>query len=193
MTSTSSTEPTRNDVLAMVAEAIYGADWVSPLARRLGVSVRTAQRWKSRQTEAPQSALDALRELAIDSSLEHVWQGIRLQAWLDEGRLIDLEEAASRELQRQGEVDRLWWLFDTTVRMIVEMRQPIPGCDATIRAVVDRLRRDDPELLAAALSYDDDLRQYLPADYVPVAVDMSKYTTDATPERYQPQLDDDQG
>jgi hypothetical protein len=36
-----------SDLLARTGEALYGAQWQSPLARDLGVSDRTMRRWSS--------------------------------------------------------------------------------------------------------------------------------------------------
>lgn len=35
------------DLLIRAGQALYGREWVSPLARELGVSLRTMTRWKA--------------------------------------------------------------------------------------------------------------------------------------------------
>ena len=40
-----------------IGYAIYGHEWVSPLARAIGVNTRTAQRWKSGETTVPETVL----------------------------------------------------------------------------------------------------------------------------------------
>ncbi|GGD24224.1 helix-turn-helix transcriptional regulator [Aureimonas glaciei] len=52
----------RQDLLSRAAEHAFGHRWQSDLARHLGVSIRTAQRWASGDSEVP---LGALRDLAI--------------------------------------------------------------------------------------------------------------------------------
>ena len=44
---------TDTDKLRTAGEALYGACWQSDLARALGVSVRTVQRWAAGRTEPP--------------------------------------------------------------------------------------------------------------------------------------------
>ncbi|KQT57536.1 MULTISPECIES: helix-turn-helix transcriptional regulator [unclassified Aureimonas] len=56
------TNDERRDLLARAAETAFGARWQSDLARHLGVSIRTAQRWASGSSEVP---VGALRDLAI--------------------------------------------------------------------------------------------------------------------------------
>ena len=41
------------DDLRILAGAIFGPDWVSPLGRAVGVSLRTAQRWASGEAPVP--------------------------------------------------------------------------------------------------------------------------------------------
>lgn len=35
------------------ASSLYGRDWQSPLARRIGVDARTVRRWKAAEREIP--------------------------------------------------------------------------------------------------------------------------------------------
>lgn len=41
------------DTLAEAGQALYGAAWQSPLARDLGVAVRTMQRWAAGEFQIP--------------------------------------------------------------------------------------------------------------------------------------------
>lgn len=41
------------ETLRIVGEALYGAQWQSPLARDLGVAIRTMQRWANAEFEIP--------------------------------------------------------------------------------------------------------------------------------------------
>ena len=41
------------DDLRGLAGAIFGPDWVSPLGRAVGVSLRTAQRWAAGESPVP--------------------------------------------------------------------------------------------------------------------------------------------
>lgn len=50
--------------LRSLGEAIYGDEWISPLARALGVDVRTAQRWASGEIVAPASVFEELAPAA---------------------------------------------------------------------------------------------------------------------------------
>jgi hypothetical protein len=55
-------------ILLRAARALYGDDWQSPLARHLGVSLRTVQRWASGISRPPdlRAQLAALcRERAV--------------------------------------------------------------------------------------------------------------------------------
>jgi hypothetical protein len=57
-------------MLEAVGYSIYGPEWVSPIARDLGVSLRTAQRWASGEIEVPGrivgSELALLAKTAVD-------------------------------------------------------------------------------------------------------------------------------
>jgi hypothetical protein len=44
-------------------EAIYGARWLLPLSRALGVNTRTVQRWASGQNAVPEPVAADLRDL----------------------------------------------------------------------------------------------------------------------------------
>ena len=44
-------------------EAIYGARWLSPLSRALGVNRRTVERWACGQNPVPERVADDLRDL----------------------------------------------------------------------------------------------------------------------------------
>lgn len=43
--------------LESLASAIYGPEWVSPLARDLGINVRSLQRWLSGERQMPDDLL----------------------------------------------------------------------------------------------------------------------------------------
>lgn len=45
--------------LAAIASAIWGRDWVSPLARCLGIGLRTAQRWAGGYIAVPAWVFDS--------------------------------------------------------------------------------------------------------------------------------------
>lgn len=53
-------EPAPRSRLREVGEAIWGGEWVSPLARTVGVAVRTAQRWASGDTPVPEHVFASL-------------------------------------------------------------------------------------------------------------------------------------
>lgn len=46
-----------------IGEALYGPLWQSPMARDLGVAVRTVQRWAAGDTEPATGVWDDLRRL----------------------------------------------------------------------------------------------------------------------------------
>jgi len=46
-----------------IGEALYGPLWQSPMARDLGVAVRTVQRWAAGDTEPAPGVWDDLRQL----------------------------------------------------------------------------------------------------------------------------------
>ena len=48
----------RRDLLARVGVTLFGAEWVSPLARELGVALRTVQRWAAGDVPVPPGVLD---------------------------------------------------------------------------------------------------------------------------------------
>lgn len=62
----------RREALRQLGVALYGAEWVSPLARLSGISLRTVQRWASAdRDEAPsESALADIRRLAAPVAAE---------------------------------------------------------------------------------------------------------------------------
>lgn len=53
-------EPLTPDFLARAGTALFGAQWVSPLARELNVTPRTMRRWKSGASPIPLTAADRL-------------------------------------------------------------------------------------------------------------------------------------
>ena len=48
----------RRDLLARTGLALFGTEWVSPIARELGVALRTAQRWAAGEVPVPLGVLD---------------------------------------------------------------------------------------------------------------------------------------
>lgn len=46
-------DPDQTEKLRSIATAIWGAEWVSPFSRVLGIGLRTAQRWASGKTAVP--------------------------------------------------------------------------------------------------------------------------------------------
>ncbi len=61
----------RND-LEIVAWALFGSEWISPLARELGVGRRTVQRWAYGETAVPNwlsGKLAALARKAVDAGV----------------------------------------------------------------------------------------------------------------------------
>jgi hypothetical protein len=63
-------EPAPRHRLREVGEAIWGAEWVSPLARTVGVAVRTAQRWASGDSPVPEYVFEALAPTISESKLK---------------------------------------------------------------------------------------------------------------------------
>ena len=61
------------EALAAAGETLYGAEWVSPLSRELGVALRTVQRWASGDVPVPERILTAeiptLAQRAVDKGL----------------------------------------------------------------------------------------------------------------------------
>lgn len=58
-------DPIPPELLAEVGSALYGRDWVSALARDLGVTVRSVDRWKSgRARLSPRFAAELAKLLA---------------------------------------------------------------------------------------------------------------------------------
>ena len=59
--------------LQSIGEALYGARWITALARDLGVSSRTVQRWAAGDHPLPSETLLKLAELGRDRAwrLEH--------------------------------------------------------------------------------------------------------------------------
>ena len=66
-------------MLREIGEALYGDHWISPLARALGVNVRTMQRWAAAQNSVPPESVNALlqvlsdRHTAISKLLVELW------------------------------------------------------------------------------------------------------------------------
>lgn len=54
----------KRDRLEQIGRALYGPEWVSPLARALDVALRTVQRWAAGEIETPDWTADALDALA---------------------------------------------------------------------------------------------------------------------------------
>lgn len=54
--------------LAEAGSALYGALWQSPLARDLGVAVRTMQRWAAGEFEIPDGVWPELAALCLKRS-----------------------------------------------------------------------------------------------------------------------------
>ena len=54
----------KRDRLEQVGRALYGSEWVSPLARALDVALRTVQRWVAGEIETPDWTAEALDALA---------------------------------------------------------------------------------------------------------------------------------
>jgi len=48
----------RRDALTRVGLALYGVEWVSPIARDLGVALRTAQRWAAGDVPVPLAVVE---------------------------------------------------------------------------------------------------------------------------------------
>lgn len=62
--------PPAPQLLATIAAALFGADWVSELADALQVNRRSVQRWRSGAAPVPAGALDALADLALARAAE---------------------------------------------------------------------------------------------------------------------------
>ena len=56
--------------LRRIGEAIYGAEWVSPMARDLSVNLRTMQRWAAGDTAPPDTVFADLKLLAARGGAE---------------------------------------------------------------------------------------------------------------------------
>lgn len=67
----------RLDRLAATAEAMFGPEWVAPLARQADTNIRTAQRWAARETEPRDvdQVIEMLRPAAADRARQ-------LRRWL---------------------------------------------------------------------------------------------------------------
>lgn len=63
---------TTREQLADLCAAIFGPEWVSPLARTLNIGLRTAQRWASGVMPVPDWVWDSeeLKKAAQDASSE---------------------------------------------------------------------------------------------------------------------------
>lgn len=61
---------TDRDLLEEAASALYGRHWHSALARHLGVTMRTVQRWDRGDRSVPRSALVSLRKALEEHSGE---------------------------------------------------------------------------------------------------------------------------
>lgn len=72
----------RVERLRALGEAIWGEEWISPLARHANVALRTAQRWAVGETRYPDGLIEELRP-AIDAARE------RLRRRLDALETID--------------------------------------------------------------------------------------------------------
>lgn len=55
---------TYNETICKIGQALYGKNWIRPLARALGVNERQVRRWANNETAARHSALVAVVELA---------------------------------------------------------------------------------------------------------------------------------
>ena len=70
----------QTELLRKSGEAIYGAHWQTPLAKRLGVSDRTVRRWLAGDSPTPGGVFDQLQQLC---DLK------RAQLYLVRGDLLD--------------------------------------------------------------------------------------------------------
>lgn len=62
-------EPIPKETLAAVGIALYGRDWVSPLAAQLGVNRVTVQRWKDGDSRVTPRIAAELDQLLADRSV----------------------------------------------------------------------------------------------------------------------------
>jgi hypothetical protein len=62
---TDSAAPSGALLLRWCGECLYGEHWVSPLARALGVNLRTMQRWVAGQNEPRESLWREIDELLL--------------------------------------------------------------------------------------------------------------------------------
>jgi hypothetical protein len=74
------------DLLQRCGEALYGAPWRSPLARDLGVALRTVQRWSTGERPVPARVWPQLYALLSERGAAITALACRLAAETEERR-----------------------------------------------------------------------------------------------------------
>lgn len=59
------------ELFAELGEMLYGPQWQSPLARALGINLRTVQRWATGESTPPETVMDEVIKMFL-AHAEHV-------------------------------------------------------------------------------------------------------------------------